>query len=104
MGLGAQPIEIVAPVRVDNVNLDYLNFGDFYQGEHTIWAWVWSVEHEGVYSDSTNPVGKLEQDFSQVPVICGLEETARFMLPIFHPHGAIRNIYFLDGYRNINNI
>jgi len=34
------------------------------------------------------------QDFEQVPVVTGLTETARFMLPIFYPYGTIKNIYF----------
>jgi hypothetical protein len=103
-GLVAQPIEVVAPLRVDEVNLEYLNFGQFFQGYHTVWAWVWAVEHEGVYAEQHNPLAKLEYYFEQVPIIMGLEETARFMLPIFYPHGGICNIYFLEGYRDIRNI
>jgi len=31
-----------------------------------------------------------------VPIIQGLNETAKFMLPIFYPHGAIKNIHFIN--------
>jgi hypothetical protein len=104
MGLGAQSLDIVAPYRVDNVDMEYLEFGEFFQGQHTVWAWVWAVEHSNVFEEYNNPVAKLERYFEQIPIIAGLEETARFMLPIFYPYGGIRNIYFLDGYRDIYNI
>lgn len=106
IGLGAQPIEVIEPVRTDLVNLEGLQFGEYFQGQHTVWAWVWAVEHAGVFYSANldNPVGKLEQYFEQIPIIQGLQETARFMLPIFYPHGSICNVYFLEGYRDIHNI
>jgi hypothetical protein len=51
------------------------------------------VESEGVYDLPEEPLGGLLRDFEQVPVVTGLTETARFMLPIFYPYGAIKNIY-----------
>ena len=104
IGLGAQPMTVIEPLRINEVNLEHLDFGQFFQGKHTVWAWVWAIEHAGVYAQQDNPLAKLEYYFEQVPIIMGLEETARFMLPIFYPHGAIRNIYFLEGYRDIQNI
>jgi hypothetical protein len=41
-------------------------------------------------------VDQLEQDFEQTPIVLGLEETARFMLPIFHSYGTLKNIYFIQ--------
>jgi hypothetical protein len=51
------------------------------------------VEREGVYDLANAPLAGLLQDIEQVPIITGLEETARFMLPIFYPYGTIKNIY-----------
>jgi hypothetical protein len=51
------------------------------------------VEREGVYDLVNAPLGGLLQDIEQVPIVTGLEETARFMLPIFYPYGTIKNIY-----------
>ena len=104
IGLIAQPIEIEPPRRLDNINLEYLAFGEFFQGQHTVWAWVWAVEHADVYTDQRSRTGKLQSHFDQIPFISGLDETARFMLPIFYPYGSIRNIYFIDRYIDINNI
>lgn len=103
IGIIAQPLNITTPVRLD-VNLDYMEFGEMYQGEHTVWAWQFAVEHAGVFDRDDNPVGRLEDCFDQVPVICGLDETARFLLPIFYTGGAIKNIYFKNDKKNLNNI
>lgn len=102
VSLGAQPYDIIAPQQ-KVINLDYLEFGNMYQGEHSVWLWAFAVEHADVFTESDNPVAGLERCFEQVPVICGLTETARFMLPIFYPHGGIKNIYFKSGLKNINN-
>ena len=102
IGLGAQPYDVIPPT-VKTVNLDYLEFGEMYSGEHNVWMWAFAVEHADVFTVNNNQVAGLEQCFEQVPVICGLTETARFMLPIFYPHGGIKNIYFKSGLKNINN-
>ena len=93
MGLRTQPQHIQKP-RINEIELDRLQFGDFYSGVHRVWTWSWAVEGAGVYDLPGKPLGGLQQDFEQVPIITYLEETARFMLPIFYPYGTIRNIYF----------
>ncbi len=93
MGLRVQPQLIQDPVIVTD-NLKRFKFGDFYEGEHRVWQWMWAIEREGVYDLANQKLGALMQDFEQVPIIVGLEETARFMLPIFYPYGTIKNIYF----------
>jgi hypothetical protein len=94
IGLISQPFEIMYPQQLTMVDVENFKFGAFYQGQHRVWAWTFAVEHAGVFAIDNDPVAGLEQCFDQVPVICGLEETARFILPIFYPHGAIKNLYF----------
>ena len=94
IGLRTQPQNIQEPIQSTFADIAIAEFGDFYQGEQKIWLWQWSVEREGVYDLADNPLGGLLQDFEQVPVITGLTETAKFMLPIFYPYGSIKNIYF----------
>jgi hypothetical protein len=92
IGLRTQPQNIIEPVgMLENIN--YLEFGDFYPGEQRVWSWSWTVEREGVYDLPGAPLGGLLQDLEQVPIVTGLTETARFMLPIFYPYGTIKNIY-----------
>ena len=99
IGLRTQPLHIREPYIVEGVPVEMCKFGEFYQGQHTIWKWQWAIERAEVYDLNDKPMGGLLQDFEQVPIICGLEETARFMLPIFYPYGAIKNIYFIQNTR-----
>ena len=103
IGLISQPMDICEPTRLES-SLDYLEFGDLYQGTHSVWAWSFRVEHADVFADASNPLGRLNNYFDQVPVVCGLDETARFMLPIFFTSGSIKNTYFKIGQKDLNNI
>ena len=58
-----------------------------------MWTWAWYVESAAVYDLPGQPLAGLLADLEQVPIITGLTETARFMLPIFYPYGTIKNIY-----------
>jgi hypothetical protein len=93
MGLRTQPQNIQLPVLYQD-DLENYEFGDMYTGKHNIWTWTWMVEQTDVYDLPNKPFGGLQQDFEQVPIVTFLEETARFMLPIFYPYGSIKNIYF----------
>jgi hypothetical protein len=104
ISLGAQPMDIYGPVTINSPNIKDYQFGDFFEGGHAIWMWRFAVEHRDAFLEGSDPHGRLKRYFEQVPVITGLDETARFMLPIFYPHGSIRNIYFIDGLVGINSI
>jgi hypothetical protein len=93
MGLRAQPQHIQTPLSKE-IDLELLEFGDFYTGIQQVWVWSWAVEQTGVYDINEHELTGLQADFEQVPIVVGLEETARFMLPIFYPYGTIKNIYF----------
>jgi len=99
MGLRTQPQGILEPVPIITA-LEQLEFGNFYQGEQKVWVWHWRVEPDAIYDLPNKPLGGLMQDFEQVPIISGLEETARFILPIFYPYGSIKNIYFKQSRLN----
>jgi hypothetical protein len=53
-----------------------------------VWVFKFTSE-QNIFAED-----QLYEDFEQVPVILGLEESARFMLPIFHSYGILKNIYF----------
>jgi hypothetical protein len=98
LGIRAQPTVTEGPITdvVDEFVVKNL-FGDMYSGDQRIWAVGFSIEHQSVYAKGANQLALLEEDFNQVPVITGLDETARFILPIFYRHGAIKNIAFKTG-------
>lgn len=88
LGLRTQPIIISGPVAHLNTDLAWLDFGELYEGTHTVWSFVFTSE-QNVYQ-----IDQLEKDFEQIPIVSGLTETAKFLLPIFYPHGTIKNVYF----------
>ena len=92
IGLRTQPQNIHIPGAME-LELSDMAFGDFYTGIQRVWTWSWSVESNGVYDLPGNSLGGLLEDLEQVPIVTGLTETARFMLPIFYPYGTIKNIY-----------
>lgn len=94
MSLRTQPLHIQEPVTATFEDISIAEFGEFYTGAQQIWTWSWAVEREEVYDLPNRPLAGLHQDFEQVPIVTGLDETARFMLPIFYPYGTIKNIYF----------
>ena len=99
IGLRAQPLAIDGPYVTEClVDPDELScFGEMFSGKHRVWIFSFAIEHDDVYLEDGNPVAGLEKDFAQVPIICGLTETTGFLLPIFHPYGAIKNIHFMYG-------
>jgi hypothetical protein len=97
IGLSAQPQLIEGPQCFEHEITDGSVFGEMHHGLHKIWVFSFGVESEDVFLLDGDPVGVLDKNFSQVPIICGLEETARFILPIFYPFGVIKNIYFMEG-------
>ena len=102
IGIRAQPFDIVGPVS-HIANLDNSDFGEMYTGDHQVWFWSFSVEHSGVWQRDDDPLYYLHRDFNEVPVIMGLTETARFILPIFYTAGGIKNIFFRIGRIGLNN-
>jgi hypothetical protein len=81
-------------IETDDV-VGQFKFGEMYQGPQKVWGFEFSVERPGVFGEDEAPVDNLENCFNEVPVIVDLEETARFLLPIFYTAGAIKNIYFI---------
>lgn len=94
INLRTQPLHIQGPIKYENIEIKHLHFGDFYHHQpQTFWSWSWAVESKEVYDLPNKPLGGILQDLEQVPIITGLTETAKFMLPIFYPYGSIKNVY-----------
>ena len=69
-------------------------FGSFYKVSQRCWKFMFFVEHSDIFGNQINPTMLLEQDFDQIPVITGLNETAGFPDPVFCTAGILKNIYF----------
>ena len=70
---------------LDHQDLRTYQFGSLYTGKQRVWAFEFDVEFVGVVPPS---------DFEQVPVIVGLEETAKLPISLFYTTGINKNIYF----------
>jgi hypothetical protein len=96
LSLKTQPHLQDGPIKIEQVDLTITGmkkyFGDFYEGTHSVWGFRFYSDNDEVYS-----LDSLYEDFEQVPIILGLDETARFMLPIFHSYGTLKNIHFFTA-------
>lgn len=85
-------IEIVIyPEKVENFNFTHSEiFGSFYSSIQTVWAFGFYSESD-IYTEDL-----LNTDCDEIPIITGLEETAKFLLPLTHTSGTLKNLYFMN--------
>lgn len=94
LGLRTQPHVISFPYKIMCAESDVHGlFGNFNTGKHVAWRFEFDADHPGAYGTEDGSVAGLAADFEEVPIITGLTETAKFMLPIFYPRGAIKNVH-----------
>lgn len=94
LGLRTQPHVISFPYKIMYTESDVHSlFGNFNSGDHTVWRFEFNADQPGAYGTEHGAVAGIAADFEEVPIITGLTETAKFMLPIFYPRGAIKNVH-----------
>jgi len=93
LGLRAQLMLLSAP-EVMELDLTNLEFGEDFSGKQLVWNFKFGIEQADVYSTNTSEFGNLEHDCICVPVILGLNETAKITVPTFCTFGNQKNIYF----------
>jgi len=91
--------------RIDQVkshasDIKKLQFGNYYMSEvgfkYNFWAFEFDVEYQDAYIQGPDPFGVLTNDFENVPIILGLEETAPPPpQPVFYTQGPYKNIHFI---------
>lgn len=70
--------------RASNDDIKSLGFGTNYKGKHRVWTFRIRPDRGGMFSDDlSNPIGLLESDLHQVPIIKNLHETINIDIPIF---------------------
>ena len=84
-----QCVELRSVVEYDQVptvdigDIKGLGFGRVYKGKHAVWTWRLRPDRDGIYADSTGPIGSLLGDIDQVPIIQKLTETINIDKPVF---------------------
>ena len=96
LSLRTQPHIISLPESEIRFSNPLVEFGDMFKEQnHRVWNLFFTADFPEAYADDVSPVGSLLKDFEEIPIIAGLEETAKFMLPIFYPYGIIKNIHLI---------
>lgn len=93
-GLRSLPVIVQEP-QVSKIKLDSQIFGESYTGEQSVWMAKIGIETQNIYKLHDDATHILKQDFNQIPVIVGLEETVTFPYHGFICAGATKNIYFM---------
>lgn len=93
LGLRTQLMKL-DQLEIIHKDVDEFEFGSLYTGIHKIWAFDFVVEYRDVYRFNDNEFKILIDDFNNVPIIVGLEETACFQKSLFYTYAENKNIYF----------
>ncbi len=70
----AQPLILTEPVKTSADIANY-NFGHRYSGTHSVWHCIYAVSQEDLYTVNDDRFFYLKNNFDQVPIISGLDET-----------------------------
>lgn len=89
IGLRVNPTYVNAPEVIKDIPIKY-NLGSKYNTKQNIWKYTFDIDYEGALDLDT-----LLNDFDLIPIITGLEETAKFDNAHFlTKNTATNNIYF----------
>lgn len=89
IGLRVNPTVEKDPVLVEQ----YPSFGSAFEGKNKVWKLAIEIEYEDALT-----IDMLISDFSLVPFISGLEETAKFNQCVFDTTSEdYKNIIFVDN-------
>lgn len=91
--LRSQPL-LITQSMVDTFDVSNFDFGDFFNGMHKVWYLIFSVEYDQLYLKNQNSIAGLLDDFSYVPMINELNETADLSPPTLLTNGSKTNICF----------
>jgi hypothetical protein len=75
--------------QFEETTIGKLGFGDKYKGKQMIWTLEFNIAYEGAID-----INILNTDFDVIPVILGLNETAKIEQALFRTTPQERNIIF----------
>ena len=95
ISLRTQPLELTSSTKLENQKLSDYEFGIKSNKRHTVWSLIFATEFIGVFDKDNQPLAALREDFDQVPIICGLDETYVFKDPKIITNSLNLNTYFV---------
>jgi hypothetical protein len=70
---------------VETIDIKNLGFGTGYKGKHRVWTFRFKPDRRDVFLDDIgNPIGLLDEDLNNVPVITKLTETININKSVFN--------------------
>ena len=94
ISLRGNPLNINVSMAGNQDMKDY-NFGTNFGGAQNIWIISFVIEQIDVFGNKNGPLGGLEEDCHQVPVIVNLLESASIIPAVFDTVNAkTKNLYF----------
>ena len=74
---------------VETIDLKDQGFGSAYKGKHKIWTFKFKPDRLNAYkNDDDNPIGLLENDLHEIPVIKSLTETINIEKAMFFTYNS----------------
>ena len=95
LGLRTQ-IMSINQLKTETKDLSQHVFGSDYRDKQRVWTFEFEVEFENLYLNDQDSYAVLKKDFAQTPVLLGLDETAKPIMPLFYTDGPSKNIYFIS--------
>lgn len=96
LSLRCQPMDLSDPVLYQNQDLENYRFGTRHQGAANIWTFEFVIEQLDIFREEQDELSKLRKDFSGVPMVCSLGESAVLDKPVLDTSSENCNIYFSD--------
>lgn len=95
LGLRVQAVYITDPIKYESQSLTDLTFGSTFKKE-SVWSFSFGIEQEDIFMTANSPFGLLLDDIHNVPIVLGLEETAKIQPPMLDAFSdSIRNTIIL---------
>lgn len=94
-----QPLLVTEPIRV-SVDLSAYNFGVCYQGVHNVWHSVFVVSQQDLYTAGQDELFYLKNNFDQVPIITGLDETVALTNTVINTQDSANICFYTENQWN----
>ena len=98
IGMRNQPTVVIYPTIMEDYNINNLPFGENYLQsvgfKYNVWMFAFEVEQPTAFTNERGPLMALMDDFNEIPILTGLDETAKINGMIM-TEGPSQNTFFM---------